>query len=427
MDVRFKVPSNFYISGQSQCGKSYLVRRLLYYLNDLFHPVPSKVIYCYGEYQKEFDQLHGVEFIEGFPEDLNALTRGHEQTLLVLDDLMSECSKDQRVSDLFTRGSHHKGISVLYLTQNLFPPGKLSRTISLNSHYFIVFKNPRDSLGIATLAKQMFPRRTQYLMDTFTNEHFPWRKTYSIYAEVKTCTPSFDEELLKEIEMKNISVHIKKGEKTTFTFKKPIATYGTRIAAKEVTVFWNFRNITSTIGNNTFIRKKSENGGTDETKTINDGYYDFEQLKTRLAGEKLDLQMNAYDNTCIVENKNAVTVDLKKFGKLLGFPEKHEVSAGTSVASPKPVDVNHGLRWLTVTCDLIDPSKNIDLDGEESNILAFLPITPGTRLNSNCYVYERENAWRAAKNAIVSEMVFTVNSNITEKVDVDILLDLALE
>ena len=176
MDVRFKVPSNFYISGQSQCGKSYLVRRLLYYLNDLFHPVPSKVIYCYGEYQKEFDELHGVEFIEGFPQDLNALTQGHEQTLLVLDDLMGECSKDQRVSDLFTRGSHHKGISVLYLTQNLFPPGKLSRTISLNSHYFIVFKNPRDSLGIATLAKQMFPRRTQYLMDSF---HDATKKPFS--------------------------------------------------------------------------------------------------------------------------------------------------------------------------------------------------------------------------------------------------------
>ena len=116
MDVRFKVPSNFYISGQSQCGKSYLVRRLLYYLNELFHPVPSKVIYCYGEYQKEFDELRGVDFIEGFPQDLNELTQGHDQTLLVLDDLMSECSKDQRVSDLFTRGSHHKGISVLYLS-----------------------------------------------------------------------------------------------------------------------------------------------------------------------------------------------------------------------------------------------------------------------------------------------------------------------
>ena len=64
MDVRFKVPANFYISGQSQCGKSYLVRKLLHYLNELFHPVPSEVIYCYGEYQKEFDQLHGVDFIE---------------------------------------------------------------------------------------------------------------------------------------------------------------------------------------------------------------------------------------------------------------------------------------------------------------------------------------------------------------------------
>ncbi len=38
---------------------------------------------------------------------------------------MSQCSNDPRVADLFTRGSHHRGISVLYLTQNLFPPGKL--------------------------------------------------------------------------------------------------------------------------------------------------------------------------------------------------------------------------------------------------------------------------------------------------------------
>ena len=137
MDVRFKVPANFYISGQSQSRKSYLVCKLLRHLNELFHPVPTKVIYCYGEYQKEFDELYDVEFVEGFPEDLKQLTQGHEQTLLILDDLMSECSKDQRVSDLFTRGSHHNGISVFYLTQNLFPPGKLSRTISLNSHYIL--------------------------------------------------------------------------------------------------------------------------------------------------------------------------------------------------------------------------------------------------------------------------------------------------
>ena len=223
--------------------------------------------------------------------------------------------------------------------------------------------------------------------------------------------------------MKNISVHIKKGEKTTFAFKKPIATYGTRIAAKEVTVFWNFKNITNTIGNNAFTVSNSS----PPEKTINDGYYDFEQVKSRLETDKLELQMNAYDNTCTIDNKNNTTVNLKKLGPLLGFAENQQLAAKTSKASSNPVDVNHGLRWLTVTCDLIDQSKNIDLDGEESNILAFLPITPGTRLNSSCYVYERENAWRAAKNAVVSEMVFTVNSNISENVDVDILLDIALE
>ena len=228
---------------------------------------------------------------------------------------------------------------------------------------------------------------------------------------------------IKEIEMKNISVLIEGAKtKTTFKFKKPIATYGTRLAAKEVTVFWNFKNITSTIGNGTFGIKNSSD------KTINDGYYDFQALKVRLEEDKLELQMNTYNNTCTIENKNGEEVDLKKLGLLLGFPENHKVAKNTTVESPEPVDVNHGLRWLTVTCDLIDQSKNIDLSGKESNILAFLPITPGTRLNSNCYVYERDHAWRAAKNAVVSEMEFTVTSNIPDvKVDVNILLDIALE
>jgi hypothetical protein len=55
MDVRFKTPANFYFSGQTQSGKSYMVRRMLNNLEEMFHPLPSKIIYCYGEYQKEFD------------------------------------------------------------------------------------------------------------------------------------------------------------------------------------------------------------------------------------------------------------------------------------------------------------------------------------------------------------------------------------
>ena len=173
MDVRFRTPANFYICGQSQSGKSYLVRYMLCHLEKLFHAVPNKVIYCYGEYQKEFDELLKtlpfVEFIEGFPSNLYEMTEGCENSQVILDDLMSQCSNDQRMSDLFTRGSHHRGISVLFLTQNLFPPGKLSRTISLNSHYMIIFRNPRNSLGIATLARQMYPKNSEYLLESFND------------------------------------------------------------------------------------------------------------------------------------------------------------------------------------------------------------------------------------------------------------------
>ena len=63
MDVRFKVPANFYVSGQSQSGKSFLVRQLLQHSNELFYPIPTKIIYCYGEYQKEFEELRNVELV----------------------------------------------------------------------------------------------------------------------------------------------------------------------------------------------------------------------------------------------------------------------------------------------------------------------------------------------------------------------------
>ena len=75
MDVRFKLPANFFICGQSQSGKSYLVRSLLCHLKELFDPVPTKIIYCYREYQVAFDDMgrtiSNIDFVEGFPHNLH--------------------------------------------------------------------------------------------------------------------------------------------------------------------------------------------------------------------------------------------------------------------------------------------------------------------------------------------------------------------
>ena len=79
MDVRFKTPANFYVCGHVRC--------MLRHLEELFDPVPTKIIYCYGEYQKEFDEfLPNVEFMEGFPNNVHELTKGHDNSLIVLDD-----------------------------------------------------------------------------------------------------------------------------------------------------------------------------------------------------------------------------------------------------------------------------------------------------------------------------------------------------
>ena len=51
--------------------------------------------------------------------------------------------------------------------QNLFHQGKGSRNISLNSHYLVLFKNPRDKLQILTLAKQMYPGQTDFFLNQY--------------------------------------------------------------------------------------------------------------------------------------------------------------------------------------------------------------------------------------------------------------------
>ena len=90
--------------------------------------------------------------------------------VLVLDDLMEEGGKDKRVLDLFTKESHHRNITVLYLCQDIFPPGKYAKTISRNAHYVVAFKNSRDQLGIRNLMIQAFPTH--------------WRDTLDVYEKV---------------------------------------------------------------------------------------------------------------------------------------------------------------------------------------------------------------------------------------------------
>ena len=98
-----------------------------------------------------------------------------ERNICIIDDLMQSASGNQLVENLFTNGIHLY-LSVVFVSQNLFYAGKKCRTISLNSTFIVVFKNPRDQTQIRHLACQMFhPNHNSYKQPTKKKQKIPYR------------------------------------------------------------------------------------------------------------------------------------------------------------------------------------------------------------------------------------------------------------
>ena len=156
----FKPCSSFMVSGATRSGKTIWVKRLLENSAGMFvEKPPEKILYCYGVYQPTFDEMKKtvphIKFVQGLPDDdlVEKNRTGH--TIIVLDDLMDQVLGNSEMEKLFTQGCHHRGLSIIFLTQNLFAQGKNSRTISLNTTYLILFRNLRDVNQVKYLARQI--------------------------------------------------------------------------------------------------------------------------------------------------------------------------------------------------------------------------------------------------------------------------------
>ena len=105
--------------------------------------VPENIIWCYGMYQPAYGEMQrtipNITFI-GVPSDLESVINPSIRNLVVIDDLMQELSNDPRLTDLFTKGFHHRNLSVIFILQNIFHRGKELRDMSLNCHYLVLFK-----------------------------------------------------------------------------------------------------------------------------------------------------------------------------------------------------------------------------------------------------------------------------------------------
>ena len=166
----FKHPFNAMITGPSQSGKSFLLNKIILNKDRLIKPNIDRIYYCYSNWSSDFSTLSenqalNITFNKGIIE-LDDVDKS-KNTLIILDDLMDEVVNDREMMKLFTVHTHHLNMSVIFLTQNLYQQGKHSRTISLNCHYLIIFKNFRDSTQINTLSRQMFPNKYRFLPEAF--------------------------------------------------------------------------------------------------------------------------------------------------------------------------------------------------------------------------------------------------------------------
>ena len=92
------------------------------------------------------------------------------------------------MTNLFTKGCHHRNLSVIFILQNMFHRGKELRDMSLNSHYLVVFKSPRDSSQVNHLARQMFPGYVKYMREAF--EPVKKRPYGCLFCDLKPETPT---------------------------------------------------------------------------------------------------------------------------------------------------------------------------------------------------------------------------------------------
>ena len=172
--IQFETPSTCVVIGSTGSGKTTYVKEVIKQAGGMFKKAPKRIIYCYSVWQPLFttmkETIDTIQFHEGLP-TRGELDQWHmeepDQKLLILDDLMQKGAKSDDVVDIFCQYSHHLNFTVWFICQNAFNATKQFRTISLNAHYFILFKNQRDEMQVQTLGRQIFPGQVSYFMSAY--------------------------------------------------------------------------------------------------------------------------------------------------------------------------------------------------------------------------------------------------------------------
>ena len=146
---QFIKPASILVNGPSQTGKSFFTRKLVNERFELIDPCNFTQILWFFPLEI-IDPLPGVKYYRDIP-DLETIP---SNTLLILDDSLTELLNTPSFTNLIVKDCHHKNFVCIYISHNLFAPSKYGRTATINFNYIVLFPNSRDRLTVSNLARQ---------------------------------------------------------------------------------------------------------------------------------------------------------------------------------------------------------------------------------------------------------------------------------
>jgi Cdc6-like AAA superfamily ATPase len=168
--VPWKHPFTSMISGPTGCGKTVFTKKFIQYVDSMVNTPITEIIWCFGVSQPMHQEISAlskvpIKFFEGVPDLEEMCGVDSKPRLVIVDDLFRQA--DGRLVDLFTRSSHHRSLSVIFITQNLYFQKPGMREISLNTQYNVVFFNARDRTQIKYFCRQVDPDNVKALMEAY--------------------------------------------------------------------------------------------------------------------------------------------------------------------------------------------------------------------------------------------------------------------
>ena len=138
-DTKLENPFRIIIGGGSGCGKTHLLKKIVD--KNHFSSSFDKIVYIYPSYLDDipvdFDPI--VEYQPSL-KDLQYYSNLPKNTLLLFDDMMTECGTSNDVMKLFSVIARETNISIIFLVQNIYDQTKQLRNIRLNATGFFIFR-----------------------------------------------------------------------------------------------------------------------------------------------------------------------------------------------------------------------------------------------------------------------------------------------